>query len=274
LMLVEAGVEHECRIDLKTGQATARVLINGQPVDAFEKGDQLVSQATSATKVRAGGRYRLRFANVDDTLVLWVDGKPVSWSPSGNLGTLSYLPFSDRKPRTTTTNPLDAAPVAIGIENGGAEILRARVFRDLYYIAASAGDKLNDYPNIMSALLQSSPEHDNELYANQTHGMPLSELRDKMSLTAIHRNAVLSNPTQWSKSPMFEQRKMVDFELKPDQYFPMGDNSTASSDARSWREHNSPERLMIGRAVMVFWPHYWNAPIKFLPNVQRMGLIR
>jgi signal peptidase I len=54
----------------------------------------------------------------------------------------------------------------------------------------------------------------------------------------------------------------------------MGDNSMESFDARGWPDHHVPERLLIGRAIVVFWPHFWNRPIPFLPNVQRMGLIR
>jgi signal peptidase I len=275
LLLVEAGVEHVCRIDLKTGVATATVLVKGQQVPAFESGGQLADKATATTSVRSGGRYRLRFANVDDSLVLWVNGKVVSWSPSDRLQTLAYLPLSERKPKTTPENPLDAAPVAIGLENGGAEVFRARVYRDLYYIAAGDGaQQLNDYPRVMSALMQSSSPENNDRYAAQNHNLTSNELSKKMSLSAMSRNAIMTNPNQWSNSQMFEDRRTVDFRLQPDQYFPMGDNSSASSDARSWREHHSPERLMIGRAVMVFWPHYWNAPVRFLPNVQRMGLIR
>ena len=117
LLLVEAGVEHECRIDLKTGQATMTVLVDGKSVEAFQKdGDTATSQALASTSIRAGGKHRVRFANVDDTLVLWVDGKPIKWSPSGNLVSELYIPHGRRVPTTSPTNPLDAAPIAIGIE--------------------------------------------------------------------------------------------------------------------------------------------------------------
>jgi len=273
LMIVEAGVEHACRFDLKTGDASATVLVDGKSVEAFEEGASLSREAKAATKVRAGGRYTIRFANVDDTLVLWIDGRPVSWNPSGNLQTSNYLPLSERKPKTTVANPLDAAPIAIGVDGGGAEVTRARVFRDIYYIAQGGRhQELYDYPEVIGALRQSSTIENNERYAQENHGIKFSELSEKMSLEGIYRNAIMSNPTQWAKSAMFDRRQTVDFTLKDDWYFPMGDNSSASSDARSWG--HTPERLMIGRAVMVFWPHYWNAPIPFLPNVQRMGLIR
>ena len=278
LLLVEAGVEHECRIDLKTGTATMSVSLNGNPLDAFEQADgALANKATAATGVRAGAKHRLRFANVDDTLVLWVDGTPVKWSPSGNLQTDSYLAFANRVPKSSPSNPLDAAPIAIGVEGGGATITRARAFRDIYYIAHGNGNLglgLFDYTDVLGALSLSNTAESIEKYAKEIHNLTPEALSKKISREGLYRNAILSNANQWACSPMAKNRQYREFTLEKDGYFPMGDNSAASSDARSWNEHHSPERLFIGRAVMVFWPHYWNAPVPFLPNVQRMGLIR
>jgi len=276
LLIVEAGVEHECRIDLKTGQATITVLLDGKPVEAFlQPGQPLAAKASANTSVRAGGKHRIRFANVDDTLVLWVDGSPVKWSPSGELLTEAYISFTNRVPKTSPSNPLDAAPIAIGVDGGGAEIFRARAFRDIYYIShGNRNQALFDYQDVMSALRQSSTNENNERYAREIHNLTASELLKKMSQEGLYRNASVSNPNLWANSTMAKGRQDYDFTMQEDWYFPMGDNSAASSDARSWTEHHTPERLFIGRAVMVFWPHYWNAPVPFLPNVQRMGLIR
>ncbi|MFO0939753.1 MAG: hypothetical protein U0930_03200 [Pirellulales bacterium] len=35
----------------------------------------------------------------------------------------------------------------------------------------------------------------------------------------------------------------------------MGDNSAASLDARMWQEHFVDERFLLGKALLVFWPH-------------------
>lgn len=279
LLLVEAGVEHECRIDLKTGQAILTVLVDGNPVEAFQQeGQTLASKALAATRIRAGGKHRIRFANVDDTLVLWVDGKPVKWTPSGNLISESYIAIVNRIPKSTPTNPLDAAPIAIGVEGGGAEIFRSQAFRDIYYntVQGIYPNVMYDYPDIISVLRQSSTEENNDRYAREAHDQTANELtkNKKMSLEGLSRNAILSNPNLWAASMMAKGRRTIDFTMEKDWYFPMGDNSSASSDARSWAQHHAPERLFIGRAVMVFWPHYWNAPVPFMPNVQRMGLIR
>jgi signal peptidase I len=272
LLLIEAGVQHECRIDLTSGQATATVSLDGKSVDAFDVGDgKLAATASVATSVRAGSRHRLKFANVDDTLILWIDGKHLPWK--GDMMTLAYLPLTARVPKTTPTDPLDAAPVGIGLDGGSAELTRVQVYRDIYYIAqGNQNQSLYDYREISTTLRDSSSPANNERYAREVHDMSASELVKQMSQEGLLRNAILTNPTLWAQSPFARNRQVVDFPMQDDWYFPMGDNSSASADARSWG--HTPERLMIGRAVMVFWPHYWNAPIPFVPNVQRMGLIR
>lgn len=275
MMLVESGIEHQCRIDLKTGQATLSVLVEGKPVEAFLQNENtLADKAQASTGIRAGGKHRIRFANVDDTLVLWVDGTPVKWTPSGDLQSESYSPFGNRVPRSTPSNPLDAAPIAIGVEGGGAQLHRAQAFRDIYYIAHGNSSPLVDYNDVMSAMRQTSTPENNERYAREVHNQSAIELTRRMSQEGLNLNAILTNPNLWACGPMAKSRQIIEFSLKKDEYFPMGDNSAASSDARSWPEHHQPARLFIGRAVMVFWPHYWNAPVPFLPNVQRMGLIR
>lgn len=272
LLLVEAGVEHECRIDLASGQATATVVLANQSVDAFDVGDgKLAATASASTSVRAGSRHRLKFANVDDTLTLWIDGKHIPWK--GDMITSAYLPITERVPKTAPDNPLDAAPAGIGVDGGSLEIKRVQVYRDIYYIAQGGQNQsLYDYREIYSTLRESSSPANIERYAREVHNMSVSELLKQTSQEGLLRNAIFTNPTEWAKSPFARNRQVVDFPMQQDWYFPMGDNSSASADARSWG--HTPERLMIGRAVMVFWPHYWNAPIPFLPNVQRMGLIR
>ena len=78
---------------------------------------------------------------------------------------------------------------------------------------------------------------------------------------------------------MFRSRerdpKKDSFELLDDQFFALGDNSPASSDARGWVGHHYVEREnLVGKALFVYWPHSWWSPIPFLPNFKRMGFIR
>jgi len=77
-----------------------------------------------------------------------------------------------------------------------------------------------------------------------------------------------STPAQWQPlrtlSPRFHY-------VHPGHYFCLGDNSPASADSRSWGM--VPDRLMLGRALVVYFPFYapyW--PINSPTN--RVGLIR
>jgi signal peptidase I len=60
--------------------------------------------------------------------------------------------------------------------------------------------------------------------------------------------------------------------LDADSLFALGDNSARSKDGRSWGV--VPRDLMIGRAAIIYWPHSWNTPFPFYPNIWRMGIIR
>jgi signal peptidase I len=209
---------------------------------------------------------------VDDCLTLWVDGRVVKWD--GRYSCANFLSADDHAPVETATNPLDAAPVAIGIRGGGAEVTRALVYRDVYYVSHTLGGSLADYPGFQADLKKSANKEVVAEYLKKFHKFNEKQYSTESTMTGLERNALASNAALWGQSPLSATRRTVDFYLKPQWYFPMGDNSSASSDARSWREHHVPERLLIGRAVLVFWPHYWNAPIPFLPNFRRMGLIR
>ena len=77
-------------------------------------------------------------------------------------------------------------------------------------------------------------------------------------------------------------RLALDRKLLPDQFFVLGDNSPASSDARLWTSQHFVQRdLLIGKALFIYWPHPLNLYIPFtnigigiVPNVPAMGFIR
>jgi signal peptidase I len=276
-MIVEAGFRHIVTVDMTTGNAVVAIDFDGEKVAAFEDGGSGSQTANAPTSLRAGKKHRVKFANIDDQITLWVDGSVIDWSPSSRLRCADYVKPSQKGPRTTATDPLDGAPVGFGIAQGTVTISRAAVYRDIYYIAHGAnnlGDFIVDYRNYNSTLRESSTREARQQYAQSMHGVSAEELLTKMSNDVLDRNVLASNPNLWGQSGMTTGRSMYEYQMNEDWYFPMGDNSAASSDARSWQRHHVPERLMIGRAVVVFWPHWWNAPIPFMPNFQRMGLIR
>jgi signal peptidase I len=82
--------------------------------------------------------------------------------------------------------------------------------------------------------------------------------------------------------------KALEFALRADEFFMLGDNSAASKDSRLWLSgHHVDRRLLIGKAMVVFWPHAipasWSIPVKFgswelrlpcWPNFGRMRFVR
>jgi signal peptidase I len=88
------------------------------------------------------------------------------------------------------------------------------------------------------------------------------------------------------------EEDVLAFVLEPGEYFMLGDNSSASKDSRAWGTPDEPlhsvgRRLIIGRALVIFWPHgvpaRWSVPVKifgqevrlpFWPNFRRMGFVR
>ena len=98
---------------------------------------------------------------------------------------------------------------------------------------------------------------------------------------------IFRRPELWTQTDLFESRRAVEFYLDEDQFFPLGDNSPQSRDARVWspdpmRDDPDLDRfvhrdLLTGKAFLIYWPHPWYAGTRLLPiipDVRRMGLIR
>jgi len=259
LELVEAGRRHRCRIDLATGRAALSIEGDG-PFSGTEGDDAAASPSpTAATRLRGPGRYRLMFANVDDQLLLWVDGKLVDFDRE-----TTYEPPLQDAPVWTPQDEGDLAPVGIGV-GGGAQLgaSRLRVLRDIYYIAAQRSlmghaDTASDYDPAASA----------------------GGFAEWFAPDYVRH--VFTHPETWHETPLFRQRRQVHFQLHEDQFFPLGDNSPQSKDGRLWEADPYVHRdLLTGKAFLIYWPHPWNVPIPrtnvalpIVPNFGRMGLIR
>lgn len=261
---VEFGIHYRCDIDIATGKATLSAVDQGKPLAAFagEIGTEVVVPSAS-TSMRGAGRHRIRFANIDDQLMLWIDGSLVQFDKSTTFDSHKVRAAEARRPYWTPEDPLDAAPLAIGTIGAELKVHRAQVWRDIYYIAVRS----NDYSDYDAGDLLSV----------------LDRLKDSSTRLALRRDQegainvvswVYSHPQLWSSTDLFAKRGSLDFTLEEGQFFPMGDNSAASSDARVWGSHSYVERrFLIGKALLVFWPHMWSAPVPH-PNFSRMGRIR
>jgi signal peptidase I len=240
---------------------------------SFESGSDGKSEnPTAQTDVRAGQKTDLRFSNCDDRLNLWVDGDLVEFDRPTTFDARSFRSGASNRPHYSKQDPADAAPVAIGVRGGTSTIHSLRIDRDKYYIATNnANSGIYDYD--LSRLRQA---------AGRT--VSLREIQD-----------LFASREQWSEADVWESRRSVTFEMEEDQFFPMGDNSPESLDARcwagskpqfemprgvnedAWRWSNDPfvpRELLVGKALVVFWPHSWNSPVPFTPNFKRMKLIR
>lgn len=242
LDLVKGGRHFGCQIDVASGKA--RLSIDGLPT----------WQPTADTPVRGSGTHEVTFANADRQLVLWVDGKPINFDRE-----TTYDDLNNDQPQSTADDPGDLAPLGIGSRGVALDVNHLRVLRDIYYIADTSlygREPISDYP-------QFSP----------MHGMDRRQLAD-----------FWASPDRWSSykgTNIFDSRKPETFPLGPDQFFVLGDNSPASSDARLWGQHYVDRELLVGKALMIYWPHPLRlqipgteAALGVVPNVPKMGLIR
>jgi signal peptidase I len=110
-----------------------------------------------------------------------------------------------------------------------------------------------------------------------------------VSLDAARQDAEFSHVSLWrdvyytpeeaGRSPLRHGSPSHPVELKADEFFVMGDNSAASSDARYWTESvhlpdeqldaesgRVPGRFMLGRAFFVYWPAGYR-PLDRAPSI-------
>jgi signal peptidase I len=233
--LVEGGRRFRCTLDLSEGTARAGV-------------DVLPHWRPEAkTPVRRKGRFRIMFANVDDQLILWVNGRVRPFSPAAE-----FPPLGNDRP-----TPADFQPVAIEAQGGQFVVRHLKVYRDVYYIGIRAN------PGIIGREM---------IYDFLT---PFGE-----PLTTELIERTLSNCDAYAARKI----QVVHFPLREGQYLVLGDNSSESMDSRLWEARNFEyfvrERLLIGKALFVFWPRALdripgtNIPIRFFPNFWRMRFVR
>ncbi len=261
--LVEGGRAMRCKIDLASGQASLSISTEafyGQMEALAEDGKPF--NPTAQTDVRLPGEYEILFANVDDQLVLWVDGDPVTFKGTTKYqrlreaDTTGALIDGNTVPKHSEDNPdlpSDLAPVGIGSDGARLTVSHLKVFRDIYYIAqnSNGGALFRDF--------------------GYTYGNPHGAVDD-----------VLSNRDKWKTA--FRDYKQVEFPLDADQFLALGDNSAKSKDSRLWgeSEHYVSRDLLIGKALYIYWPHSWDRvnvfgkeiPFPFFPNFARMGFVR
>jgi signal peptidase I len=239
LELVKGSVPHRCLIDLATGATR------------FTRGDETILEHPSP--VKGPGRYKLEFANVDDRMTLWVDGRSIFESGK------EY----DRGDETAVPTAADLSPVGVAVRNGSAVVSDLVLKRDIYYTQYPGRD---DYSGVWE---------------------------DRRPRNPVELFDFLSDPGQFADLARVRSK---DYELGPDRFMMMGDNSPRSKDSRGWdtadsgwdapsrRSWEVPRELITGKAFYVYWPHgvpfgpdiriSRDTRIPFRPYVERMKWIR
>ena len=192
--LSRADSRYQAVFEPATGECTLFRLKDGKPAEQLGK---------ASSRFKGAGTFRVRFANCDDRLTVWVNDALVFGDGVEYKDALTLVP--------TVANDLER-PVSLGAQGGRFSARHLKVRRDTYYTA-------REHPS--SADVAFSPE------SPDGNGMGGS----------------------WSA---FNDAPLATFYVQPGHYLCMGDNSPESADSRSWGL--VPQRLLLGRAVLVYFP--------------------
>ncbi len=250
LQIIEGMVTHQCRIDVATGTATL-VIDDGRQL--FTDADGNTSATVQGTTSLDGpGSYNFRFSNFDDELRLWVNDSLVEFDTPA-----TFIPREAPVPNWTKDNPGDKLPLGIASNGLAMKVNNARVYRDVYYIAQTGHSLGSDYQPFL-----------------RNHGdfdyLKPGESREQLTEEELAYR---------DRKRLFDSRADLILDVHEDHFLPLGDNSQQSSDGRGWSANQAlHRRLLIGEALMVYWPHGWRynwtleAPV--IPNFKQFRVIR
>ncbi len=188
LEMSKAADRFQARFDLQAGTVSLWRLTSGQ--------SQEIAKPVPA--ISKPGTYKLRFANVDSRLTLWVDGKFPFQDKTGGEdrkeGGVDYAPWIPKQddPTDPANDPNNYEPASIGAARGAKlSVAHLQLWRDTYYT-------------------------------------PATEPRS------------------------YESTELRTMYVQPGHFLCLGDNSSESSDGRAWGL--VPQRLLLGRALVVYYP--------------------
>lgn len=283
-----AGVDrYQAVLDLSTGQCQLRAWREGLALE-------LGGTASATTNINRPGRYQIGFADFDQRLTVWVDGR----LPFGEGVEVPPLRTDQHGPRLA-----DLAPAALIAQRTEVKVRHLRLWRDIYYtqrdpedvrlvLVAGNGQVLEaqDVLSLKNVPLQKYRQWAEQIFRKLAQENP-EPFHDALPAeqAALHRvrperwapyyprgivtHQISANGTvafgsegSYSEPAFYPDRSQGGSRVfGPDEYFVLGDNSTSSQDSRAWGQ--VPERLLMGKAVVVYFP-FW--PF----GSSRLGLIR
>lgn len=240
------------RFDLATGQCTLFKIF----MPTGKAPEKVVELDTQATRMKGAGTFFVRFSNIDARLTVWVDrelpfGDGKSYPPpeirSKDEEKLDEQALQAR--RGPTENDLE--PASIGTKGAKVDISRVKLWRDTYYTLD--GPQPDYRPDGKPEEVVVPPDINNDPSRREQY-IRQAEVKNRFDFLY----QFWSDPRKWD--PIRNQRRIKSYYVQPGHYFCLGDNSPQSADSRDWG--TVPERLLLGRALTVYFP------------LDRAGLIR
>jgi signal peptidase I len=263
--LIKAGLPCRATVDLATGVAT------------FARGT--VELGHCDTSIKGPGRYKVTLANVDDGLVLAVNGTPVR--PDAFL-------YESSPDAPSVPTEADLSPAAIAVRNASVTTSDLVVKRDIYYTEDPSQSDYgpvweNHYPQNPVELLDflSDPTRFERIKkVTWSREYPIGQ--DRFFMMGDN-SPCSSDSRRWGARDRAWTRRP-----KPTSDSP-GDGATPGEDDAEWgppdrQNWEVPRRLLTGRAFYVYWPHgvpfwpdfkvYGDLRFPFRPYFERMKWIR
>jgi signal peptidase I len=221
---VTRGVrKFRCRFNLETGVASIVRVID------ISRDEEEEVMATAKTKVKGARSVRIRFANVDQRLCLWVNGTLVDFGSGAEY----------HLPQTFNRSPQDAdlTPIGIAAQNATVKVSHLLIERDIYY----RSEQLDA--------------------VSGTYKFECDQETRRRGSDDDHYARLQRSPARWWE--MYAScQNTAEFELGEDEFLMLGDNSPRSKDSRLWsnerkavHRHAVPRSALVGKAFFIYWPH-------------------
>ncbi len=222
------GVDRfQARFDLSDG--TCQLVRLSDPNDAKEV---VETPLDSKEKVLKGaGKYRIRFANFDHRLTLWVNGSLVFGHGVDYAPPYRYDATTEKWVNTGPTTD-DLEPASIGSLGGAIKVGHIKLWRDTYYIRT--------HKHVDRQMGRKSRELKYDYDVDNVKGIRGSGLLNEQ---------FWRTPAEWDE---YNDIGVTTLYVQKGHLLCLGDNSPESADSRSWGL--VPKRLMLGRALVVYWP--------------------
>jgi hypothetical protein len=110
-------------------------------------------------------------------------------------------------------------------------------------------------------------------------GITVTAQKNPVSITVsslkILRDIFYIGAVGFGRRGEIRDEPVLEFPLEDDQFFVLGDNSAASKDGRLWIDvHYVDRRLLLGRAISIFWPHMIPASQHITVTLPVLGELR